>query len=137
MKKPCSPVHLSASWDAVKDQVDDLLTHSVVATGVVRGGVLLVGDRASRVEHATVLAGLDLVEHSRLEVDEHVTRDVAVADLSEEGVVRVIFFTDRSVSGVGTILLDAVLKSEQFPGHVAHLDAALAESDRDNFTGHG
>jgi len=122
--------------ELVHDVVDDLLAHGVVATGVVGGGVLLVGDEAVGVEHAAVLASLDLVEHGGLQVDKDAAGDVAVSDLGEEGVVRIVLLTHRLVVGVGAILLDAVLQGEQLPREVAHLDAALAESDRDNFTGH-
>ena len=47
--------------DAVKDQVDNLLTDGVVTTGVVVGGILLTSDQLLRVEQLAVGAGADLI----------------------------------------------------------------------------
>ena len=45
--------------DAVKDKVNNLLAHGVVATGVVVGGVLLAGDELLGVVQLTVGSGAD------------------------------------------------------------------------------
>ena len=47
--------------DAVKDQIDDLLTDGVVTTGVVVGGILLTGDQLLGVEQLAVGASTDLI----------------------------------------------------------------------------
>ena len=47
--------------DAVKDQVDDLLTDGVVTTGVVVGGILLASDQLLGVEQLAIGAGTDLI----------------------------------------------------------------------------
>merc|ERR1712151_610620 len=122
--------------DLVHHLVDDLLADGVVTASVVGRRVLLVADHGVGVEHGAVLADLDLVAHGRLEVHEHATGDIAVSDLSEESVVGIVLLADRRVVGVGPVFLDTVFQGEQFPSVVAHLDAALAESDGDNFTRH-
>merc|ERR1719311_570337 len=62
--------------DAVKDEVNDLLSDGVVTTGVVVGSVLLTGDQLLRVVELTVGTGTDLVTHSGLKIDEHATGHV-------------------------------------------------------------
>ena len=52
--------------DAVKDQVDDLLTDGVVTTGVVVSGILLTGDQLLGVEQLAVGASTDLICEERL-----------------------------------------------------------------------
>ena len=52
--------------DAVKDQVDDLLTDGVVTTGVVVGGILLTGDQLLGVEQLAVGASTDFICEERL-----------------------------------------------------------------------
>ena len=52
--------------DSVQDQVNDLFSDRVVATGVVVGGVLLSGDQLFRMEELAVGTGSDLVCEKRL-----------------------------------------------------------------------
>merc|ERR1719498_234460 len=74
--KPWRPVQLSASLEAVQDQVHDLLADGVVATGEVVRGILLTGDQLLRVEQLTVRTRADLVNDRRLQVDEDAARHV-------------------------------------------------------------
>jgi len=67
-----------------------------VATRVVVRRVLLAGDQLLRVVELAVRARAHLVDHGRLEVDEHRAGHVlARASLGEEGVERVVSFADR------------------------------------------
>ena len=121
--------------DAVEDQVDDLLADGVVAAGVVVGGVLLARDQLLRVVQLAVGAGAHLVDHGRLEVDEHAARDVlARAGLREEGVEGVVAAADGLVRGHLAVGLDAVLEAVQLPARVAGLHAALTQVDGDDLT---
>jgi hypothetical protein len=47
--------------DAVKHQIDDLLSNGVVASGVVVGGIFLASDQLLRVEKLTVCSSTDLI----------------------------------------------------------------------------
>ena len=47
--------------DPVQDQVDDLLTDGVVATGVVVGSIFLAGNKLLGVEELSVGAGPNLI----------------------------------------------------------------------------
>merc|ERR1719377_87203 len=103
---------------------------------VVRG-VLLAADELLRVEQLAVSARADLVNHGRLQVDEHRAGHVlAGASLGEEGVERVIAATDRLVRRHLAVRLDPVLQAEQLPASVTDLRARLAHVDEDRLT-HG
>ena len=77
--------------DAVQNQVNDLLSNGVVATGIVVGCILFASDELLRVEERTVGSSADLVNNSRLEINEDSTGNMlSRASLREEGVERVI-----------------------------------------------
>merc|ERR1712025_424839 len=59
---------VSQLTDSVQHQVNDLLAHGVVASGVIVGSILLATDQLLRVEELPVGASPDLVHHRRLEV---------------------------------------------------------------------
>merc|ERR1719399_2149384 len=56
---------------AVQHEIHDLLADGVVAAGEVVGGILLTGDKLLRVEELAVGTRADLIDHGRLQVDEH------------------------------------------------------------------
>ena len=60
----------------------------------------------------------------------------ARASFAKESVKRVIATTNSLVGRHLTIWLDAVLKAIEFPAGVTHLDAPLANVERDDFA-HG
>merc|ERR1719504_276297 len=99
---------------AVEHQVNNLLPDGVVAAGEVVGGILLTGDQLLRVEELAVGTRADLIDHGRLQVDEHRARDVlASTGLREERVERIVAATDRLVRRHLAIRLDTVLEAEQ------------------------
>ena len=57
--------------DPVQHKVDNLLSDGVVAPGVVVGGVLLASHQLLGVEQLTVGSSTDLVNNSRLKINEH------------------------------------------------------------------
>merc|ERR1719324_197716 len=119
----------------VQDEVDDLLPDRVVATGEVVRGILLTGDELLRVEQLAVRTSTDLVNHSRLQVDEDATRHVlAGTRLGEEGVERIVTTTDRLVARHLAVRLNTVLQAEEFPATVPDLAAGLAHVDKDRLT---
>merc|ERR1712054_422907 len=76
---------------ALVGELDDLLTHGVVTTGVVVGSIFLAGDELLWVVELAVGTGADLVDHGRLEVEVDAARHVlAGASLGKEGVEGVI-----------------------------------------------
>jgi hypothetical protein len=77
-----------------------------VATGKVVGGILLATDKLLGVEQLTVSSGSDFIDHSRLQIQEHCTRDVLpCTGLTEEGVEGVITASYRLVAWHVTIRL--------------------------------
>merc|ERR1719326_1234531 len=120
---------------AVEHQVNNLLPDGVVAAGEVVGGILLTGDQLLRVEELAVGTRADLIDHGRLQVDEHRARDVlASTSLREERVERIVTATDRLVRRHLAIRLDTVLEAEQLPARVPNLRARLAHVDEDRLT---
>merc|ERR1712054_33379 len=116
--------------EAVEREVDNLLAHGVVATGVVVGGILLAGDQLLRVVQLTVGAGADLVDHGGLKVKVDATGHVlAGAPMGEEGVERVITTADGLVGRHLAVRLDAVLEAVELPAGVTDLATALADVD--------
>jgi hypothetical protein len=114
--------------DAVKDEVNNLLAHGVVATGVVVGGILLAGDQLLGVVKLTISASTDLVTHSGLKIDEHAPGYVlASTSLREKGVERVVAAADGLVGRHLAIRLDAVLEAVKLPAGVTGLNTGLAE----------
>mmetsp|Transcript_26424 Transcript_26424/g.62713 ORF Transcript_26424/g.62713 Transcript_26424/m.62713 type:complete len:413 (+) Transcript_26424:283-1521(+) len=123
--------------DAVEDEVDDLLSNSVVTTGVVVRRVLLPADDLLGVVELPVRAAADLVADRRLQVDVHRAGHVLPgASLGEEGVEGVVSAAHRVVRGHLAVGLDAVLEAVELPAAVTGLDTGLAHVDRDAFT-HG
>merc|ERR1719316_2064399 len=119
----------------VQDQIHDLLSNSVVATGEVVGSILLTGDQLFRVEQLTVSTCADLIDHRRLQVHEDAPRHVlAGARLGEEGVERVITATDRLVARHLAVRLNTVLQAEELPATVPDLAPGLAHVNKDRLT---
>ena len=84
--------------DSVEAEVNDLLTNGVVTTGEVVGGVLLAGDELLGVEELSVGTGTNLIDDSRLKIEEDSAGDVfASTSLGEEGVESIITATDGLV----------------------------------------
>merc|ERR1712054_603166 len=121
--------------EAVESEVDDLLTHGVVATSVVVSSIFLAGDELLWVVELAVGTGADLVDHGRLEVEVDATRHVlASASLEEEGVEVVITAADGLVGRHLAVRLNAVLEAVELPASISHLASALADMDRDSLT---
>mmetsp|Transcript_56617 Transcript_56617/g.100036 ORF Transcript_56617/g.100036 Transcript_56617/m.100036 type:complete len:463 (-) Transcript_56617:29-1417(-) len=124
--------------NAVEHEVDDLLADRVVATRIVVRRVLLAGDQLLRVVELAVRARAHLVDHGRLEVDEHRAGHVlARASLGEEGVESIVAAADRLVGWHLAVRLDAVLEAVELPARIADLDAGLAKVDGDDLTHDG
>jgi hypothetical protein len=120
--------------DAVQDKVNNLLSDSVVTTGVVVGSVFLAVDDLLGVVELGVGSSTDFVANSGFQIDVDGTRDMlARLSLAEEGVEGVIGNTDRAIGGHVTIRSDAMLEAVQLPALVTGLDTGLTEVDRDTF----
>jgi hypothetical protein len=120
---------------AVEGEVNNLLTHGVMATGVVVSRILLAGDELLGVVELTVGTGTNLIDHGGLEVEVDATGDVlASTSLGEEGVERVIATTDGLVGGHLAIRLDAVLQAVKLPAAITDLATTLADMNRDSLT---
>lgn len=78
----------SNTADTVDDIVDHLLADSVVTTGVVVGSILLAADQELGVEKRAAVAGANLIDGGRVEIDKDGSGHVfAAAGLGEEGLV--------------------------------------------------
>jgi len=126
---------ISKLSDAIKAEIDDLLSDGVVTTGVVVSGILLAGDQLLGVEELAVGTSSALVNDGGLQVEEDATGDVlAGTSLREEGVEGIILAANGLVRGHLSIRLDAVLEAEELPASVSDLHAGLANMKRNNFT---
>lgn len=75
-----------------------------------------------------------LTDNSRLQVHKDGSGDVLPgAGLTEEGGEGVVVASGGLLGGHVAVRLDAVLQAVQLPAGVAHLDASLANVDRDTF----
>jgi len=120
--------------DAVKGEVNNLLTDGVVTTGVVVGSVFLTGDQLFGVEQLAVSTGADFVDDGGFEIEEDAARDVlAGTSFREKGVEGIVAATDGLVRGHLTIGLDTVLEAVQLPASVTDLNTGLTKVDGDNF----
>jgi len=126
---------ISELADAVKGQINNLLTDGVVTTGVVVGGIFLSGDELLGVEELAVGAGADLVNHGGLEIEEHAAGHVlASASLREEGVEGIIAAANGLVGGHLAIGLDAVLEAVKLPAGITSLNTSLTDVDGNTLT---
>merc|ERR1719482_403933 len=122
-------------FNTVGGEVNNLLTHGVMATGVVVSRILLAGDELLGVVELTVGTGTNLIDHSGLEVEVDATGNVlAGTSLGEEGVERVITTTDGLVGRHLAIRLDAVLQAVKLPATITDLATTLADMNRDSLT---
>jgi len=116
--------------DPVKNEVNDFLADSVVATGVIISSVLLARDELLRVVELAVGSGANLVANRRLKVDKDGSRNMlSSTSLGEKGVERVITAADGFIRGHLTIGLDTVLKAVKLPAGITSLDSGLAKVD--------
>lgn len=113
-KKRYRAILTNNTADTIDDRVDHLLANGVVTTSIVVGRIFLAADQSLGVEELSVVAGTDLINGGRVEIDEERPGDVfAVAGLGEEGVEG----TTLSNGGIGiraAIRSEAVLK--EVPG---------------------
>jgi hypothetical protein len=116
--------------DTVKAEVNNLLSDSVVTTGVVVGGIFLSGDELLRVVELSVGTGTDLINYTRLKIKVDGTRDVlSGTGLGEEGVEGIIAATDGFIGRHLAVRLNTVLKAVQFPAGITNLDTSLTNVD--------
>lgn len=72
--------------DTVDDIVNHLLANGIVATSIVVGSIFLPTNQQLGVEELAVVAGTDLIDRGRVEIDKDGAGDIfAVARLGEEG----------------------------------------------------
>jgi hypothetical protein len=103
---------------AVNDAINHLLADGVVATGIVVGGILLSADQKLGVEERAVIAGADLIDRGRVEINEDGAGDVfAVARLGEEGLERTRIANVRIFRIREAVSSETVL--EEVPGTVS------------------
>jgi hypothetical protein len=86
-------------------------------------------------EELSVGSGPHFIDHSRLQVKEHSSRNMFPgSSLAEERVERVITTSDGLVRGHLTIRLDTVLQTVQFPASITDLNSGLTEMNRNTLT---
>jgi len=118
--------------DSVKNSIDQLFSHGVVATGIVVGSIFLTGDKLLRMEQLSVCASSDLINDSGLQINKQGPGYVfSRSSLREEGVERVVSPTNSLVRRHLTVRLDTVLETVQLPASITHLCTGLADMDAD------
>merc|ERR1719285_655557 len=117
----------------VENQVDNLLSNSVVSSSVVVSGVLLSVDELLRMVQLTVGSASGLINDSRLQIDEDCSWDVlACSSLREEGLKGVV--PEGLVRGHVAVGLDAMFEAVELPAGVSDLATSLADVDGDALT---
>ena len=95
----------------------------------------LSSDELFRVEELSVGSSPHFINNSRLQVQEHSSRNVfSGSGLAEEGVEGVITASDSLVRGHLTIRLDTVLQTVQFPTSITDLDTGLTKMNGNALT---
>merc|ERR1712217_65570 len=117
----------------VENQVDNLLSDSVVSSSVVVSGVLLSVDELLGMVQLTVGSASGLIDYSRLQIDEDCSWDVlACSSLREEGLEGVV--PEGLVRGHVAVGLDAMFEAVELPAGVSDLATGLADVDGDALT---
>merc|ERR1719357_427014 len=117
----------------VKNQVDNLLSNSVVSSSVVVSSVLLSVDELLRMVQLTVGSASGLIDDGRLQIDEDCSWDVlASSSLGEEGLEGVV--PEGLVGGHMAVGLDAMFEAVELPAGVSDLATGLADVDGDALT---
>lgn len=112
----------SNTADTVDDIVDHLLADSVVTTGVVVGSILLAADQELGVEERAVVAGANLIDGGRVEIDEDGSGHIfAAAGLGEEGLVGawvadILDIGVRATIGAKAVLEEVARDARQLQG---------------------
>ena len=121
--------------DTVHADVDELLSDSVVTSGVVISGIFFPCDQLLRVEESLVSSGSDFVDHSGLQVDENRSRNVfSSGGFAEESVEAGILDSQGCIGGHQPIGLDPMLETVEFPAGISDLASCLAYVEADNLT---
>jgi hypothetical protein len=116
--------------DSIEAEIDDFFTNGVMSSGEVVGSVFFTGDKLLWMEELSVGTGSDFIDNGWLEIKEDGSWDVLTStSLGEEGVEGIVTTTDRFIGWHLTIRLDSVLKAEEFPTGVTHLDTGLTDVD--------
>jgi len=106
-----------------------------VSSGEVVGSIFFSGDQLFRVEQLSVSSSSDFIDHSGFQIQEHTSGHVlSGTSFTEEGVESIISSSDGLVGRHLTIRLDSVLKAEEFPAGITHLDTGLSNMDANNFS---
>jgi hypothetical protein len=120
--------------DTIQDDIDNLLSNSVVSSGVVVGSVLLAADDLLGVVKMAVRPVTHFVAHSRLQVNIHspwnMLARTSLGKESGEGVVAAVVYLPFLH---GTIGINSVLKAVKLPAVVSNLNTGLAQMKRDAF----
>jgi len=116
--------------DSVQGQVNELLSNSVVSSGVVVSSILLSSQKLVWVEQFSVFSTSDFVDDRWLEIDEDCSWNVfARTGLREEGVEGIILLSKRGIPRHGSIGLNSVLEAVQLPAGISQLDSSLSDVD--------
>ena len=125
---------VSELTDAIKDEINNLLSDGVMTTSIVVSGILLAIDDLFGMVELTVRPMADFVTNGWLKVDVHSTRNVLPsASFRKESVEGIIALSDRLVFMHGAIRFNAVLEAVKLPAVVTSLDTGLTKVDRDAF----
>merc|ERR1719461_1545267 len=123
----------------IVDLVKDFLSHCVVATGKVVGGVLLSIEQEFGVEHLRLRSCPDIVNDSRLEIDGDVTgHELASACLLVKRREVLVFLRFLRVFLAFAVVCNFVFRTVLDPHSISQLDTSLTNINGKDFAGwHG
>ena len=102
---------ISQLTDAIKAEIDDLLTDGVVTTSEIVGGIFLTGDQLLGMEQLAVSSGADFINDGGLEINE----DRALTKIPQDG-NQYQKNINKKKDGTGDVLAGTGLRAEGVEG---------------------
>ena len=125
---------ISQFTNTVQDQINNLLSNGVVSPGIIVSCIFLSSHQLLRVEQSTVGSGTYFINDSGLQVDKDSSWNMlSRSSFRKESVERIISSSNGLIRRHLSIRLDSMFKAIKFPAGIAHLDASLADMNRDTF----
>ena len=120
--------HISKLPNSVQNKINNLLTNSIMSSGIIVSGILLAIDQLFRMEKLAVSSTSCLVNHSWLQINKdssgHMLASSSLGEKGGEGII-----SKGLVRGHVAVRLDSMLKAVQLPTGITDLNTGLANVD--------
>mmetsp|Transcript_66257 Transcript_66257/g.104908 ORF Transcript_66257/g.104908 Transcript_66257/m.104908 type:complete len:203 (-) Transcript_66257:121-729(-) len=121
--------------DPVQNNINELLSNSVVSTSIVVSRIFFAGYQLFWVKQLSVSASPNLIDNSGFQVYEDSTRNVfSRSSFAEKRVKGIITTADGFVARHLAIRLNSMLQAVQLPTSISNLNSGLANVDRNTLT---